>query len=57
VDPLDHESDPDPESPLTRRVPFDSGEGAIYTPEYLRRREGNDRGTEPHLWRIFACSF
>jgi len=41
----------DSESPLTRPVPHYSGEGAIYTPEYLRRREGNDRGTQPEYWR------
>jgi hypothetical protein len=42
------------ESPLTRPVPFYSGEGAIYTPEYLRHREGNARGTEPNQWRFYA---
>lgn len=42
------------ESPLTRPVPFYSGEGAIYAPEYLQRREGNARGTEPHQWRFYA---
>jgi hypothetical protein len=47
----------DQESALTRPVPFYSGEGAIYTPEYLRHREGNARGTEPHMWRFFSCSF
>ena len=51
---LNHERDPDPESPLTRPVPFFSGEGAVYSPEYLRRREGNARGTEPTQWRFFA---
>ena len=40
------------ESPLTRPVPQYSGEGAIYTPEYLRRREGNDRGAEAGFWRV-----
>lgn len=54
INPLDHETDPDPESPLMRPVPHYSGEGAIYTPEYLRRREGNARGTEPHQWRYYA---
>ncbi|MGW6602874.1 hypothetical protein [Streptomyces sp. NPDC055036] len=43
--------DPD-ESPLTRPVPRHSGEGAIYTPEYLRKREGNAHGTDAYAWRL-----
>ncbi|MGW2513636.1 hypothetical protein ACWC0A_30430 [Streptomyces scopuliridis] len=43
------ECDPE-ESALTRPVPRHSGEGAIYTPEYLRRREGNAHGTDGHMW-------
>ncbi len=34
-----------------RPVPERSGEGAIYTPEYLARKEGNARGAEPAEWR------
>lgn len=44
----------DVKSPLMRPVPHYSGEGAIYTPEYLRQREGNAHGTEPHQWRFYA---
>lgn len=50
-----HQARPlDSESPLMRPVPHYSGEGAIYTPEYLRQREGNAHGTEPHQWRFYA---
>ncbi|MFJ2176426.1 hypothetical protein ACIOHE_26485 [Streptomyces sp. NPDC087851] len=44
------------ESTLTRPVPFYSGEGAIYTPEYLHRREGNAHGTDAHRWRTFPTN-
>ena len=37
--------------PLTRNVPHFSGEGAIYTPELLARREGNSKGIDPQFWR------
>ncbi|MFF6988377.1 hypothetical protein [Streptomyces sp. NPDC010273] len=36
--------------PSTRCVPHFSGEGAIYSPEYLARKEGNAKGTEPERW-------
>ncbi len=35
---------------LSREVPYESGEGAIYSPEYLARHE-NTKGTDPTLWR------
>lgn len=41
--------------PLMRHVPERSGEGAIYSPEYLARREGNSYGTQPHIWHLNAC--
>lgn len=37
-------------SAQSREVPFESGEGAIYSPEYLARHE-NTKGTDPTLWR------
>lgn len=40
-----------PAGPKSRPVPRESGEGAIYTPEYLERVEGNRRGTDPDHWR------
>lgn len=40
--------DPDAEMPLMRPVPSESGEGAIYSIEYLIKREGNAYGTEPY---------
>lgn len=36
---------------LSRFVPHFSGEGAIYTPEYLARREGNALGAQRNRWR------
>lgn len=39
--------------PHTRPVPERSGEAAIYSPEYLERKEGNRRGTDPDRWRTF----
>lgn len=38
--------------PLMRPVPERSGEGAIYSPEFLGRREGNAYGTKPYAWRF-----
>jgi hypothetical protein len=38
--------------PHTRRVPAFSGEGAIYSPEYLARKEGNSKGSDPEFWRF-----
>lgn len=35
-----------------REVPERSGEAAIYSPEYLTRREGNANGTRPEAWRL-----
>lgn len=43
------------EPPLTRHVPTFSGEGAIYSPEYLIRREGNAYGADPGGWRFFVA--
>lgn len=40
--------------PLTRDVPYASGEGAIYSPERLATVEGNGKGVEPELWRHFT---
>lgn len=40
-----------PAGPLSRPIPRASGEGAIYSPEYLARKEGNAKGTEPDQWR------
>ncbi|MFC5799140.1 hypothetical protein [Streptomyces formicae] len=40
--------DPTADRPLMRPVPPLSGEGAIYSIEYLTRREGNAYGTEPY---------
>lgn len=40
------------ERPQDRPVPWKSGEAAIYSPEYLRRKEGNARGTAPSEWRL-----
>jgi hypothetical protein len=40
--------------PQTRPVPYSSGEGAIYTPEYLARKEGNAKGVQPGHWRSFT---
>ena len=37
--------------PAVRDVPERSGEGAIYTPEYLARKEGNANGADPRAWR------
>lgn len=37
--------------PKDRPVPELSGEGAIYTPEYLARKEGNANGVDPRAWR------
>lgn len=38
--------------PLEERlVPYGSGEAAIYSPEYLARKEGNAKGAEPAQWR------
>jgi hypothetical protein len=34
-----------------REVPQRSGEAAIYSPEYLARKEGNALGTRPEAWR------
>lgn len=40
--------------PLGQRpVPRESGEAAIYSPEYLERKEGNREGVDPSLWRKF----
>lgn len=36
--------------PRVRPIPRNSGEAAIYSPEYLRKREGNARGAELHRW-------
>lgn len=36
-----------------REVPERSGEAAIYSPEYLTRREGNALGTRPERWRSY----
>lgn len=37
--------------PLNQRpIPPASGEGAIYSPEYLARKEGNARGAYPPGW-------
>lgn len=33
-----------------RSVPHFSGEAAIYSPEYLARKEGNANGTQPRDW-------
>ena len=41
--------------PLDQRsVPYFSGEAAIYSPEYLERKEGNAKGVSPGLWR-YVC--
>lgn len=40
-----------PAGPATRRIPHYSGEAAIYSPEYLERKEGNAKGAEPTMWR------
>lgn len=40
-----------PAGPMTRPIPYSSGEGAIYTPEYLERKEGNAKGAQPQTWR------
>lgn len=37
---------------IEREVPVRSGEAAIYSPEYLTRREGNALGTRPEAWRL-----
>lgn len=37
---------------IEREVPVRSGEAAIYSPEYLTRREGNALGTRPETWRL-----
>ncbi|MET9385325.1 hypothetical protein ABZY09_30700 [Streptomyces sp. NPDC002928] len=37
-----------------REIPRNSGEAAIYSPEYLRRREGNARGAQPYNWREYT---
>jgi hypothetical protein len=37
-----------------RPVPHFSGEAAIYSPEYLARREGNRLGVDPEAWRFVA---
>jgi hypothetical protein len=34
-----------------RRIPPRSGEAAIYSPEYLARKEGNAIGAEPEDWQ------
>ncbi|OEJ24270.1 hypothetical protein AS594_07005 [Streptomyces agglomeratus] len=44
----------DERPPLVRPVPYESGEGAIYSPDYLIQREGNAYGSAPEDWRTFA---
>lgn len=36
--------------PRKRPIPRNSGEAAIYSPEYLRKREGNAYGVDPNVW-------
>lgn len=36
-----------------REVPERSGEAAIYSPEYLARKEGNANGVRPERWRSY----
>lgn len=51
-------NEPDPDLPPGQRaVPEFSGEGAIYTPEYLARREGNASGTDPDWWREMSTNY
>lgn len=37
-----------------RLIPERSGEAAIYSPEYLTRREGNANGARPDFWRSYT---
>lgn len=39
------------EPPHMRPVPGNSGEGAIYSPEFLERKEGNRLGASSGYWR------
>lgn len=40
------------DTPIEKRpIPRESGEGAIYTPEYLARKEGSSLGALSELWR------
>jgi hypothetical protein len=40
--------------PRRRPIPRNSGEAAIYSPEYLRKREGNAQGAEGHQWWLYV---
>lgn len=39
-----------------RPVPHKSGEGAIYSIEYLIKREGNAYGTQPYTYKIMSAN-
>jgi hypothetical protein len=44
----------DDREPGERHVPEHSGEAAIYSPEYLARKEGNARGATHEYWRSMS---
>lgn len=48
--------DPRAEKVLMRPVPHKSGEGAIYSIEYLIKREGNAYGTQPYTYKIMSAN-